>query len=406
MAPHRTVRGRLLVSLANVLQVGLTGGIGAGKSAAAARLVANGAVVIDSDRLAREVVEPGTPGLAEVAAAFGPEVLTADGALDRPALGRVVFGDPAARKRLEGILHPLIRARSAQLAAAAAPDAIVVNDVPLLVEGGLGAAYHLVVVVDAAPEVRVERLVRDRGMTTEDAAARIAAQIDDATRRAAADVVLDNGGPPDALAAAVDTLWADRLVPFEANVRAGRWADKDPLATLVDYDPTWPEQYQRLAARILRHVGTHRIDHIGSTAVPGLPAKDVVDIMLTVDSLAEADTLAEPLTAAGFPRKPGVYQDRPKPPDAGPWEKRMHANADPGRRVNLHVRVAGSPGWRAALLLRDHLRADPADRDAYAELKRTHAGRPIDDYLDAKEPFFDELYARADAWATRTAWRP
>ncbi len=128
--------------------------------------------------------------------------------------------------------------------------------------------------------------------------------------------------------------------------------------------------------------------------------------MLTVDSLAEADALAEPLTAAGFPRKPGVYQDRPKPPDAGPWEKRMHANADPGRRVNLHVRVAGSPGWRTALLLRDHLRADPADRDAYAELKRANAGRPIDDYLDAKEPFFDELYVRADAWAARTGWRP
>jgi dephospho-CoA kinase len=243
-------------------------------------------------------------------------------------------------------------------------------------------------------------------MTPQDASARIAAQIDDATRRAAADVVLDNGGPPEALAAAVDALWTDRLLPFEANVRAGRWADKDPLATLVDYDPTWPDQYQRLAARILRRVGAHRIDHIGSTAVPGLPAKDVVDIMLTVDSLAEADALAEPLTAAGFPRKPGVYQDRPKPPDAGPWEKRMHANADPGRRVNLHLRVAGSPGWRTALLLRDHLRADAADRDAYAELKRANAGRPIGDYLDAKEPFFDDLYARADAWAARTGWRP
>ncbi|SNT62190.1 dephospho-CoA kinase [Asanoa hainanensis] len=390
-----------------MLQVGLTGGIGAGKSAAAARFAAAGALVIDSDRLAREVVEPGTPGLAEVVTAFGPDVLSVDGALDRAALGRVVFGDPSARKRLEGILHPLIRARSAELAAAAPPDTIVVNDVPLLVEGGLGPAYHLVVVVDAAPEVRIERLVRDRGMTREDATARIAAQIDDATRRAAADVVLDNGGEPAALAAAVDALWTDRLVEFEANVRAGRWADKDPLATLVDYDPTWPEQYERLAARILRRVGpAHRIDHIGSTAVPGLPAKDVVDIMLTVDSLAEADALAEPLTLAGFPRKPGVYQDRPKPPDAGPWEKRMHANADPGRRVNLHVRVAGSPGWRTALLLRDHLRADAADRDAYAAIKRANAGRPIDDYLDAKEPFFDELYVRADAWAARTGWRP
>ncbi|GAA1857612.1 dephospho-CoA kinase [Asanoa iriomotensis] len=390
-----------------MLRVGLTGGIGAGKSAAAARFAANGAVVIDSDRLAREVVEPGTPGLAQVVAAFGPEVLAADGALDRAALGRIVFADPTARKRLEGILHPLIRARSAELAHGAPADAIVVNDVPLLVETGAAPSYHLVVVVDAAPEVRIERLVRDRGMTPDDAGARIAAQIDDATRRAAADVVLDNSGPPAALVDAVDTLCADRLVPYERNVRTATWADTDPVATLVDYDPTWPSQYARLAARIRHHVGgAHRIDHIGSTAVPGLAAKDVVDIMLTVDSMASADALADALTAAGFPRKPGIYQDRPKPPDAGPWEKRMHANADPGRRVNLHVRAAGSPGWRAALLLRDHLRADAAERDAYTSVKRANAGRPIDDYVDAKEPFFDDLYARAEAWAARTGWRP
>ncbi|MDG4826963.1 dephospho-CoA kinase [Asanoa sp. WMMD1127] len=389
-----------------MLRVGLTGGIGAGKSAAAKRFAANGAVVIDSDRLAREVVEPGTPGLAEVVATFGPDVLTADGALDRPALGRIVFGDAAARKRLEGILHPRIQARSAELASAAAADAIVVNDVPLLVEGNLGPAYHLVVVVDAAPEVRIQRLVRDRGMTVEDAGARIAAQIDDATRRAAADVVLDNSGPPAELTAAIDALWTDRLVAYERNVRTGRPADADPLARLVDYDPTWPEQYARLAARIRHRVGPHRVDHIGSTAVPGLPAKDVIDMMLTVDSLDEADALAGKLGAAGFPRKPGIDQDRPKPPDPGPWEKRLHANADPGRRVNLHVRVAGSPGWRTALLLRDHLRADAADRDAYIAVKRAHAGRPIDDYVDAKEPFFDEIYARADAWAAATGWRP
>jgi dephospho-CoA kinase len=384
--------------------VGLTGGIGAGKSAAAARLAAAGAVVIDSDRLAREVVEPGTSGLADVVAAFGPAVLRADGALDRPALGRIVFGDPAARKRLEGILHPLIQARSAALAAAAPADAIVVHDVPLLVEGGLAAAYHLVVVIDAAPEVRIERLVRDRGMVAGDAAARIAAQIDDAARRAAADVVLDNGGPPEALAAAVDDLWSARLVPFERNLREGRAAEASAVASLVDYDPSWPAEYERLAARIRYRVGDHRVDHIGSTAVPGLPAKDVLDMMLTVDSMAEADTLAEPLLAGGFPRRPGIYGDRPEPPDAGPWEKRLHASADPGRRVNLHVRVAGSPGWRTALLLRDYLRADAGDRDAYLAVKRANAGRPIDDYVDAKEPFFDDLYGRADAWAARTGW--
>jgi len=389
-----------------VLRVGLTGGIGAGKSAAAARFAANGAVLIDSDVLAREVVEPGTEGLARVTAAFGERVLRPDGALDRPALGRVVFGDPAARKRLEGILHPLIQARAAALATAAPPDAVLVHDVPLLVEGGAGSAYHLVVVVDAAPEVRVERLVRSRGMAAGDARARIAAQIDDETRRAAADVVLDNSGAPAALDAAVDALWAGRLVPYERNVREGRCADRPPEATVVDPDPSWPAQFGRLAARIRHRVGDRRVDHIGSTAVPGLPAKDVIDMMVTVPSLAEADAIAGDLGAAGFPRKPGEWWDRPKPPDTGRWEKRFHANADPARPVNVHVRVEGSPGWRTALLLRDYLRADAGERAAYLALKRAHEGRLVDAYADAKEPFFDALEARARAWAERTGWSP
>ena len=142
-----------------MLIVGLTGGIGAGKSAVAARLAAHGALVIDSDRLAREVVQPGTGGLAEVVAAFGPDVLTADGSLDRPALGRRVFGDEAARRRLESIVHPRVRARTAELVAAAPPDAVVVNDVPLLVEAGLAGAYQVVIVVLADEAVRVDRLV-------------------------------------------------------------------------------------------------------------------------------------------------------------------------------------------------------------------------------------------------------
>ena len=271
-----------------MLKVGLTGGIGAGKSAAVSRLAALGAVVVDSDRLAREVVEPGTDGLAEVVAAFGPEVLDAAGALDRPALGRVVFGDPDARRRLEAILHPRIRARSAALNAAAPADAIVVNDVPLLVESGIAPAYHLVIVVDAKPATRVERLVRDRGMTRDEATARIAAQIDDATRRAAADVVLDNGGDRASLDAAVDALWADRLVPFERNVRERVVAPRPAIVHLVEPDPTWPAQYERLAARLRHHLGDRRIDHVGSTSVPGLPAKDIIDMQLTVESVAEA----------------------------------------------------------------------------------------------------------------------
>jgi dephospho-CoA kinase len=389
-----------------VLKVGLTGGIGAGKSAAVSRLAALGAVVVDSDRLAREVVEPGTDGLAEVVAAFGPQVLDAAGALDRPALGRVVFGDADARRRLEAILHPRIRARSAALNAAAPADAIVVNDVPLLVESGIAPAYHLVIVVDAAPQTRVERLVRDRGMTRDEATARIAAQIDDATRRAAADVVLDNGGDRAALDAAVDALWADRLVPFERNVREKVVAPRPAIVHLVEPDPTWPAQFARLAARLRHHLGDRRIDHVGSTSVPGLPAKDIIDMQLTVESVAEADGLDETLTAAGFPVLSAYRNDKPKADDPGPWEKRLHGTADPGRPVHLHLRVEGSPGWRWALLFRDLLRADPELRADYLALKRGLAGRPRDLYTAGKEPWFDAAHDDMERWAASTGWTP
>jgi dephospho-CoA kinase len=193
--------------------VGLTGGIGAGKSEVARRLAELGAVVIDSDRLAREVVEPGTEGLAEVVAAFGPDVLGPDGALDRPALGRRVFGDEVARHRLEAIIHPRVRARSAELIAAAPPDAVVVNDIPLLVESGIGAGFDLVVVVTAGEPSRLRRLARDRGMSAEEARSRMATQATDEQRRAVADVVLDNDGSLEELRAAVDRLWHERLAP-------------------------------------------------------------------------------------------------------------------------------------------------------------------------------------------------
>jgi dephospho-CoA kinase len=196
-----------------MLMVGLTGGIGSGKSAVATRLAELGAVVIDADRLARAVVEPGTPGLAEVVTEFGAGMVGPDGGLDRAALAARVFGDDAARRRLEGIIHPRVRARTAELAAAAAPDAIVVNDVPLLVEAGLAAAYDVVVVVLAAAPVRIERLVRDRGMARAEAEARIAAQADDDQRRAVADVVIENEGTPADLRDRVDTVWRDVLVP-------------------------------------------------------------------------------------------------------------------------------------------------------------------------------------------------
>ncbi|MFG1777418.1 dephospho-CoA kinase [Micromonospora sp. NPDC049048] len=393
-----------------MLKVGLTGGIGSGKSAVARRLAERGAAVIDSDRIAREVVAPGTEGLAEIVAAFSERVLDATGALDRAALGALVFADETARRRLEAITHPRVRARSAELAAAAGPDAIVVNDVPLLVEVGLAATYHLVVVVQTEVATRLARLERDRGMARAEAERRIAVQADDARRRAAADVVLTNDGSLADLHAAVDALWDERLRPYEANLRERR-AVPSGRVVLAEADPTWPQQYARLAARI-RHAlapADPRLDHIGSTAVPGLAAKDVIDIQLTVPTLADADgPLADRLAAAGFPRLPGEWWDKPRPPGSGRWEKRLHGSADPGRPVHLHVRPADSPGWRYALLMRDHLRADPDQRSAYLALKRELAASAPDSatWTTAKDPWFDEEHLRAEQWAAQTGWRP
>lgn len=391
-----------------MLKVGLTGGIGSGKSAVANRLTALGAVLIDSDRIAREVVAPGSEGLAEIVAAFSGRVLDAHGALDRAALGALVFGDEAARRRLEAITHPRVRARAAELAAAAPPDAVVVNDVPLLVEVGLAPTYHLVVVVQTAVATRLERLARDRGMDRAEAERRIAAQADDARRQAAADVLLTNDGTLDELHAAVDALWGDRLLPYERNVRERRAVG--PHRALTEPDPAWPQQYARLAARIRHAAGADvRVDHIGSTAVPGLAAKDVIDIQLTVSSLAEADgPLADRLADAGFPRLPGDWWDNPRPAGGARWVKRLHGSADPARPVHLHLRVAGSPGWRYALLMRDHLRADPAQRAAYLRVKRELAATVPDSatYGTVRDPRFDEERLRAEEWAAQTGWRP
>jgi len=193
------------------VQIGLTGGIGSGKSTAAARFAELGALVIDADVLARDAVEPGTDGLAAVVAEFGEQVLDADGRLDRPALARLVFGDEAARGRLNAIVHPRVRARAVELIAAAPPGTVVVQDVPLLVETEQAGAYDLVVVVEAPEELRVRRLAADRGMSAEEVRARMASQATDEQRRAVADVVLVNDGTPDDLSAKVDALWADRI---------------------------------------------------------------------------------------------------------------------------------------------------------------------------------------------------
>ncbi|MFB4425270.1 dephospho-CoA kinase [Streptomyces sp. QL37] len=192
-----------------MLKVGLTGGIGAGKSEVSRLLARYGAVLIDADRIAREVVEPGTPGLTAVVEAFGRGILGPDGALNRPALGSIVFADPARLATLNAIVHPLVGARSAELERAAGPGAVVVHDVPLLTENGLAPVYDLVVVVDAEPGTQLDRLVRLRGMTESDARARMAAQATREERLAVADIVVDNDGPLEDLEPQVREVWSE-----------------------------------------------------------------------------------------------------------------------------------------------------------------------------------------------------
>ncbi|AZQ34052.1 dephospho-CoA kinase [Streptomyces cyaneochromogenes] len=194
-----------------MLKVGLTGGIGAGKSEVSRLLVECGAVLIDADRIAREVVAPGTPGLAAVVEAFGEEVLAGDGSLDRPKLGSIVFAAPDRLAVLNSIVHPLVGARSRELEEGAAKDSVVVHDVPLLAENGLAPLYDVVVVVDASPETQLDRLVRLRGMTEEDARARMAAQATREKRLEIADVVIDNDVPLEVLQRRVKDVW-DELV--------------------------------------------------------------------------------------------------------------------------------------------------------------------------------------------------
>jgi dephospho-CoA kinase len=200
-----------------MLRVGLTGGIGSGKSAVSERLVALGAVLIDADAAAREVVARGTPGLEAVIKAFGPEVVLSDGSLDRERLGQIVFADAEQRERLNAIVHPLVGERMRAAEADAASDSIVVFDIPLLVENSLASAYDVVVVVDAPMNVQVDRLVQTRGMTEADARARIAAQATSKERRTVADVVIDNAGTLDDLDRQVRALWDDLRARSQSN---------------------------------------------------------------------------------------------------------------------------------------------------------------------------------------------
>lgn len=382
-----------------MLYVGLTGGTGSGKSTLAQAFAECGGLIIDADALAREVVAPGTPGLAQIAERFGPEMLDEAGALRRTALAGRVFSDAGELHALEAITHPLIEARTAELVAQAPAGSIVVHDMPLIVERGNAADYHLVIVVDAPSEQRVERLVR-RGLTAEDARRRIAVQATTEQRRRVSDIWIDNTDAAADLALAGVRLFHDRLEPFAANLVARRRAPRPERLALRDPDPTWPVQAARCLARIERAAGEplRSAEHIGSTSVPGLPAKDVIDLQVVVDDLPTArrvgDNLARiglvPLDEQWWDEVPDLASDLAVPPTTT-RAKVFCGSADPGRAVNVHIRDAANPFAQYTLVLRDRLRADPAAAAAYADLKRglltADPDLAVEEYARAKTPF-------------------
>lgn len=284
-------------------------------------LVDRGAYIIDADVIAREVVAPGTDGLAQLVAAFGDDILAADGSLDRAALAAKAFVDDEQRKKLNTITHPLVGARAFELLEAAPDDAVVVQDIPLLVENGSAPFFHLVVIVHADEEDRVARLTGQRGMPEADARARIKAQASEADRRAVADVWLDNSGAPDDLAALAHHLWDERLVPYERNVRTRTCARRPE--NLVDHRPEWSLQAARLSNR-LRLLGAEKIvgvTHVGPTASAGERAADVLDFEVQLAPDVDPADLDDALADGGFPAlTPG-----------------LHANADPGRAVTIRL---------------------------------------------------------------------
>ena len=272
----------------------------------------------------------------------------------------------------------------------------------------------------ADAELRVKRLIEYRNFTEEDARARIAAQATEEQRRAVADVWLDNSGSAGELVEKARGLWQERIRPFADNLEAGRPAHAEPR--LVPADPDWAAQAQRILARLRTTCGhrASRVDHIGSTAIPGLDAKDVIDVQVSVASLEVADELTDALLAAGYVRTP-VTQDVGKGNGRSTvaefdhteadelWHKRLYCSADPGRPTNVHVRVDGWPNQQFALLFVDWVNADPAVRSDYLALKRRVAAQghqATGAYAEAKEPWFADAYRRAWAWADATGWRP
>lgn len=386
-----------------MLRVGVTGGIGSGKSTLSSLLRARGAHVIDADQLAREVLAPGSPGLAEVIAHFGPDLLRS-GQLDRAALAAVVFADPTALEILERITHPRVRARFEEEVRALPSDAVVVHEVPLLAEKSLEDQYHLVIGLTVDDHVRRQRLM-ERGMDAGEIERRMAHQFSDSERARHCDVIITNDGDQADLADAIAPVW-ERIALFAENIAAGLPAVREAALHLVAHDPRWSDQAARLIARLHRELGEVEIRHIGSTAVPGLIAKDVIDLQVSVTDLDAVPVDA--YLAAGFAAHPTIDSDLPRPsqPDPAEWRKRFFQSCDPGRPVNLHVRPIGSAGERYARLFPAWLAGDPQACAEYAALKSTLSATltTTSDYAAAKEPWFHQQEARMLAWAAATGW--
>ena len=379
-----------------MLRIGLTGGIGAGKSTVSSTFAQCGGVIVDGDVISREVVQPGTEGLAALVDHFGHEILLPDGALNRPALAAKAFGDEAQRAKLNAIVHPLVASRRAEIVAAVSEDQVIVEDIPLLVESQMAPLFPLVVVVHADPDVRLSRLIGIRGMDESDARARIAAQATEEQRRVVADVWLDNSGTEGRLVERARELWYGRILPFAHNLTTATPAAES--GRLVSADPDWAAQAARVRARLNTACGHRalRIDHIGSTAVAGMDARDVIDMQITVASLDVADSLADDLSRAGYPRVESVTADVrfDADTDNSLWHKRFHASADPGRPTHIHIRVDGWPNQRFALLFVDWLNANPGVRADYAHAKRS----------GTTQQWFGDAHPRAWAWAEATGW--
>ncbi|MCQ9366847.1 dephospho-CoA kinase [Brevibacterium sp. 91QC2O2] len=359
-----------------MLRIGLTGGIGAGKTTVAQLFRERGVPVVDADRVAREVVEPGMPALAALAHEFGPAVLDADGGLNRAELASRAFADQAHTDALNAIMHPAIAARSRELFASYERSSIVVHDVPLLVENDLAPDYQLSVLVDVPADIRLERLVAGRGLDPADAQARIARQADDETRRAVCDIHLDNAGDLSRVTDAFGKIFDLRLSPFAENLRLGLAAARGP----VELRPrSWPAETARTVARIRRataRLGLSGIEPSGPGAVADLPALDLMEFHLRVDRPADP-RLEVALEQAGFVPAPGDWSDDWE--DGTPVEAlRRFASADPGRPTVLYVGEPGSRAFDFAVWLRELLRSDAAERASFAgqlaEIADEHAG--------------------------------